>query len=197
MAEAPTDDDRSDDPTVVSSSTGDGEAATSKSDGSLWSDGTASTPEGDVGGEPDLEEVEVEAQDESAAGTGAGANAPGDLRDRATDAKERAGSVASDAKDRASSAASAFASAARDRAANTDVKAFAESTTSLIDATRPFFLAAFAVVFTVLGFIEGDSGTSQWFVVGAILFVLAAGFSDELAHLVPARRRTPDADDDE
>ncbi len=102
--------------------------------------------------------------------------------------RERAGAVASDARDRAA----AFAASARERAAGADVKELAASTTSLIDTARPFFLAAFAVIFTVLGFIEGDSGTSQWFVVGAILFVLAAGFSDELGHLVPRRRRSDD-----
>ncbi len=107
---------------------------------------------------------------------------------RAAEAREKAGET----REKAGAKAAAFAASARERAANTDVKELAASTTSLIDTARPFFLAAFAVVFTTLGFVEGDSGTSQWFVVGAILFVLAAGFSDELGHLLPRRRRDGD-----
>ena len=104
---------------------------------------------------------------------------------KAGETREKAGAKAGEARERAA----AFAASARERAASTDVKELAANTTSLIDTARPFFLAAFAVVFTILGFAEGDSGTSQWFVVGAILFVLAAGFSDELGHLMPRRRR--------
>ena len=90
-----------------------------------------------------------------------------------------------EARDRAAS----FTANARERASGTDVKELAASTTSLIDTARPFFLAFFAVLFTILAFVGGDDGTSQLFVVGAILFVLAAGFSDELGHIVPAHRR--------
>lgn len=109
------------------------------------------------------------------------------LADKADSVRERAESV----KERASERAASLASSARERAAGTDVKELAASTTSLIDTARPFFLAFFALLFTALGFIEGDAGTSQLFVVGAILFVLAAGFSDELGRLVPGRRSAP------
>lgn len=117
----------------------------------------------------------------------AGEKAAG-AKDRAADVKEKAGSKAGEARQKVG----ALAAGARDRAAGADVKELAASTTSLIDTARPFFLAFFAGLFTLLAFLEGDSGTSQLFVVGAILFVLAAGFSDELGHLVPRKRREGD-----
>lgn len=116
------------------------------------------------------------------------ADAKATAGEKAADAKDKAGSKAGEARQRVG----ALAAGARERAAGTDVKELAASTTSLIDTARPFFLAFFGGLFTILAFVEGDSGTSQLFVVGAILFVLAAGFSDELGHLVPRRRREGD-----
>ncbi len=113
-----------------------------------------------------------------------------DAKGKAAEVKDKAGSKAGEARQRVG----ALAAGARDRAASTDVKELAASTTSLIDTARPFFLAFFAGLFTLLGFIEGDSGTSQLFVIGAILFVLAAGFSDEIGRL-STRRRRDGADD--
>jgi hypothetical protein len=92
--------------------------------------------------------------------------------------------AASDARDMASSAASE----ARDRAANADVNEFAHSTTRLIDTARPFFLAGFGAVFAILGFLEGDSGTAQFFVAGAILFVAGAAFSGEINAFIHRHR---------
>lgn len=146
----------------------------------------------------DAAEAAAEAADVAAdaAEARSAADRAADARDRASDAKDRATGKASDAKQRAGARAgeareraSSFAASARERASNTDVKELAASTTSLIDTARPFFLAFFAVLFTVLAFVGGDSGTSQLFVVGAILCVLAAGFSDELSHIVPPHRR--------
>lgn len=188
-------------------------AATDASPGSLWSEGesrdadsaagageqaaTDTDADGDadadsLSSQPDGEEArrqvdaalaKVAAAKERASEHFAGAKAG--AGEKATGAKEKAGSKAGEARQRVG----AFAAGARDRAAGTDVKELAASTTSLIDTARPFFLAFFGGLFTLLAFLKGDSGTSQLFVVGAILFVLAAGFSDELGHLLPRRRR--------
>jgi hypothetical protein len=148
-----------------------------------------------AGGQPDGDEArrqvnaalaKVTAAKERAGEQLAGAKAT--AGEKAADAKDKAGSKAGDARQRVG----ALAAGARERASGADVKELAASTTSLIDTARPFFLAFFGGLFTLLAFIEGDSGTSQLFVVGAILFVLAAGFSDELGHLMPRRRREGD-----
>lgn len=200
-------------PTAIATaptSRGDGPAARDRD--SLWSDGE---PVGDVSASAATQQADADADaaaDEADAAAGPDAASPaasmtpdGDearrqvdaalanvaaAKGRASDMKEKAGSKAGEARQRVG----AFAAGARDRAAGADVKELAASTTSLIDTARPFFLAFFAGLFTLLGFLEGDSGTSQLFVVGAILFVLAAGFSDELGRLGARRRR--DSDDE-
>jgi len=149
--------------------------------GSLWSSGSA--------GSAKNVRAEVEAALEGVSHAQPAGGSPS--------IKERAAAKASGAKSRATAAkdlATEKAAGAKDRAAGTDMKELAAHTTSLIDTARPFFLAAFAVVFTVLGFVEGDSGTAQWFVAGAIIFILAAGFSDELGKLAP-RHRSDDGED--
>lgn len=118
------------------------------------------------------------------------ADEPGKSRGRR--ARDRFANAAADARGRASSAASD----ARDKASTTDVGRFAHHTTSLIDTARPFFLAGFAAVFSGLGFLEGDSGTSQLFVFGALVFVLGAAFSNEITEYL-ADRLGRDRDDDE
>lgn len=185
------------------------DAADQPSSGALWADrertgsdeATAPPATEEPAGSQDGEGADARAKvDEALKGVQAGAAAKAaDVRERASEAKERTGERAADLKERAGTKAgeakdkaASLLSSARERTANTDVKEIAASTTSLIDSARPFFLAAFAVVFTILGFVEGDSGTSQLFVIGAILFVLAAGFSDELSTLGARRRRSDD-----
>lgn len=130
-----------------------------------------------------------------------GAEAAAAAKEKSTKARKRFSAAASEAKERASSAASD----ARERASNADVKEFAHSTTSLIDTARPFFLAGFAAAFAILGFLEGDSGTAQVFVVGSLLFVVGAAFSGEInaflasrnAHPVPGDERAPKPGDED
>lgn len=80
-------------------------------------------------------------------------------------------------------------------AAGTNVTELAASTTTLIHTAQPFFLAFFGIVFTTLGFLEGNSATSQWFVAGAIIFILAAAFSADLGDLATRRRTRATGDD--
>lgn len=77
------------------------------------------------------------------------------------------------AADRVTQAASATAQALRD----TDVGEIARNTTKLIENTRPFFLAAFAIVFTFLAAAEDHAAIGVVFALGALLCVLGAAFS--------------------
>ncbi|MFT4049946.1 MAG: hypothetical protein QM648_08935 [Solirubrobacterales bacterium] len=156
---------------------------------SLWSQhDPGDTGEG-AGQSRDADAQAGTVADRTAADAGQADDASDHNAGEADTPQDKSGAKASDAREKAA----AFAASARERASNTDVKELAATTTSLIDTARPFFLAAFAVLFTVLGFFEGDSGASQWYIAGAILFVLAAGFSNELGHLLP--RRSRDSDD--
>ncbi|MBO9533540.1 MAG: hypothetical protein J7513_11255 [Solirubrobacteraceae bacterium] len=202
----------SDDPTVVI------DPGAASQDEPLWSGGASDAPDDDVSraedaaaGDDRAAQLKAKADEvRAASGEKAGAlresatvkaadllEKADEVRaaagDKAAGLKGKAGEKTSDTREKAGAKAAAFAAFARERAANADMKEWAASTTSLIDTARPFFLAAFAIVFTTLGFVAGDSGTAQWFVVGAILFVLAAAFSDELGHIVPRKR--PDHED--
>ena len=129
-----------------------------------------------------------QAAEKAAAAADKASEAKDRASDKASEAKAAAGAAASDVRGKASS----FASSARERAGNTDVKDLAAHTSNLIDTARPFFLAAFATAFTILGFLEGDSGAAQWFVAGAIIFVIGAAFSVELDSLLTRRERDDD-----
>ena len=83
------------------------------------------------------------------------------------------------------------AAGARTRASNADVKDLADTTSRLIDNARPFFLAFAAACFAVLGFFEGDSGTSQLFVFGSLLCVVGAAFSSEINAFIADRAHDP------
>ncbi len=85
----------------------------------------------------------------------------------------RAGEGAKVAADRVSQAASATAQALRE----TDVSEIARNTTKLIENTRPFFLAAFAIVFTFLAAVEDHAAVGVVFALAAVLCVLGAAFS--------------------
>ncbi|MGE4428234.1 MAG: hypothetical protein AB7G37_17410 [Solirubrobacteraceae bacterium] len=61
-----------------------------------------------------------------------------------------------------------------------DVEGFAHQTTSLIENTRPFFLAAFAVAFTALAWVEDHTAVALVFALGAIAFVIGAAYSREI-----------------
>ncbi len=186
---------------------GDGEPAASvREAASLLKDPVAPAPPGDDA-PADQSDAESEAGDGNAAddtsqsarakasAKAAGEKASAVAGDAAEQAKEtsrkarkRFAAAASDAKGKASSAAAA----SREKASSTDVHEIAEKTSGLIDNTRPFFLAGCALIFALLGFFEGDSGVGQFFVFGAILFVLGAAFSTELTHLFQGRRRRED-----
>lgn len=174
------------------SAPGEGEpAATTDADDAVDADAESQAESGQPDGDEARRQVNAALAKVTAAKERAGeqlAGAKATAGEKAADAKDKAGSKAGDARQRVG----ALAAGARERASGADVKELAASTTSLIDTARPFFLAFFGGLFTLLAFIEGDSGTSQLFVVGAILFVLAAGFSDELGHLMPRRRREGD-----
>ena len=86
-----------------------------------------------------------------------------------------------------SEAASSTAQALRDA----DVHEFASNTTGLIRSARPFFLAIFALLFTALGFLKGNSAASVLFIFGAIVFVLGAAFSEQLDHIFGGRSSRP------
>lgn len=160
--------------------------------GSEPGDEEAHAPAADAGAEPSAGDDSSQAANVKASAKSAGEKASAVAADAAEQAKQssrkarkRIASAASDAKDRASTAASA----SRDKAAATDVHEIAAKTSGLIDNTRPFFLAGCALIFALLGFFEGDSGVGQFFVFGAILFVLGAAFSTELTQLFQGRRR--------
>lgn len=134
------------------------------------------------------------AKQAGAAAQEAGAAAKEAVKGHGTKARGRLGKAAKEAREATASAASEVrglaakgASEARERASNTDMKEFAASTTSLIDTARPFFLAGCAALFALLGFLEGDSGTSQIFAVGAIICVIGAAFSGEINAMLHAR----------
>lgn len=97
--------------------------------------------------------------------------------------RARTAEGAKSAADRASSAASATVQALRE----TDVHEIAEHTTSLIENTRPFFLAAFAVGFAFLAAVEDQAAIGVTFGVGAVLCVLGAAYSRELDLLMTGR----------
>lgn len=102
---------------------------------------------------------------------------------RARTAADRTAEGAKVAADRVSQAASATAQALRE----TDVREIARNTTSLIENTRPFFLAAFAIVFTFLAAVENHAAIGVVFAVGALLCVLGAAFSASVDHLLKRR----------
>lgn len=86
--------------------------------------------------------------------------------------------------DRVTQAASATAQALRE----TDVREIAHHTTNLIENARPFFLAAFAVAFSVLAWVEDQTPVAVVFAIGAILFVLGAAYSREVDGLLTRGR---------
>jgi hypothetical protein len=98
---------------------------------------------------------------------------------RARSAADRTAEGAKVAADKVSQAASATAQALRE----TDVNEIARHTTRLIENTRPFFLAAFAIVFTFLAAVENHAAIGVVFAVAAVLCVLGAAFSPAVDHL--------------
>lgn len=104
---------------------------------------------------------------------------------RARSAADRTAEGAKVAADKVSQAASATAQALRE----TDVNEIARHTTRLIENTRPFFLAAFAIVFTFLAAVENHAAIGVVFAVGALLCVLGAAFSPALDHLLKRSER--------
>lgn len=106
-------------------------------------------------------------------------------RRRARSAADRTAEGAKVAADKVSQAASATAQALRE----TDVNEIARHTTRLIENTRPFFLAAFAIVFTFLASVENHAAIGVVFAVGALLCVLGAAFSPALDHLLKRSER--------
>ncbi|MFA4927329.1 MAG: hypothetical protein WC558_02345 [Patulibacter sp.] len=121
-----------------------------------------------------------------------GADATGDVpppaddpagKDRGRRAADRAAGGAKVAADRVSQAASATAQALRE----TDVNEIARNTTKLIENTRPFFLAAFAIVFTFLAAVENHAAIGVVFAIAAVLCVLGAAFSPAVDHSLKRR----------
>lgn len=106
-------------------------------------------------------------------------------RRRARSAADRTAEGAKVAADKVSQAASATAQALRE----TDVNEIARHTTRLIENTRPFFLAAFAIVFTFLAAVENHAAIGVVFAIGALLCVLGAAFSPALDHLLKRSER--------
>lgn len=104
---------------------------------------------------------------------------------RARSAADRTAEGAKVAADKVSQAASATAQALRE----TDVNEIARHTTRLIENTRPFFLAAFAIIFTFLAAVENHAAIGVVFAVGALLCVLGAAFSPALDHLLKRSER--------
>lgn len=104
---------------------------------------------------------------------------------RARNAADRTAEGAKVAADKVSQAASATAQALRE----TDVNEIARHTTRLIENTRPFFLAAFAIVFTFLAAVENHAAIGVVFAIGALLCVLGAAFSPALDHLLKRSER--------
>lgn len=104
---------------------------------------------------------------------------------RARSAADRTAEGAKVAADRVSQAASATAQALRE----TDVNEIARHTTRLIENTRPFFLAAFAIVFTFLAAVENHAAIGVVFAIGALLCVLGAAFSPALDQLLKRPER--------
>ncbi|MGX6448412.1 hypothetical protein ACVU7I_10155, partial [Patulibacter sp. S7RM1-6] len=100
-------------------------------------------------------------------------------------ARERTAEGAKIAADRVSQAASATARALRE----TDVRDIAHSTTDIIQTTRPFFLAAFAAVFTFLAAVENHASIGVVFAIAALLCVLGAAYSSDLSAAMARRRR--------
>lgn len=104
---------------------------------------------------------------------------------RARSAADRTAEGAKVAADKVSQAASATAQALRE----TDVNEIARHTTRLIENTRPFFLAAFAIVFTFLAAVENHAAIGVVFAIGALLCVLGAAFSPALDNLLKRSER--------
>jgi hypothetical protein len=104
---------------------------------------------------------------------------------RVRSAADRTAGGAKVAADRVSQAASATAQALRE----TDVSEIARNTTNLIENTRPFFLAAFAIVFTFLASVENHAAVGVVFAVAAVLCVLGAAFSPAVDQTLKRRDR--------
>lgn len=104
---------------------------------------------------------------------------------RGRSAADRTAGGAKVAADRVSQAASATAQALRE----TDVSEIARNTTKLIENTRPFFLAAFAIVFTFLASVENHAAVGVVFAVAAVLCVLGAAFSPAVDQTLKRRDR--------
>lgn len=115
----------------------------------------------------------------------AGAREDSGTRSRGRAAADRTAGGAKVAADKMSQAASATAQALRE----TDVNEIARHTTRLIENTRPFFLAAFAIVFTFLAAVENHAAIGVVFALGALLCVLGAAFSPALDHLLKRTER--------
>ncbi len=113
----------------------------------------------------------------SADPTGPGGAATGDESStRGRRAADRTAEGAKVAAGKVSQAASATAQALRD----TDVGEIARNTTRMIETTRPFFLTAFAIIFTFLAAVEDHASIGVVFAVAALLCVLGAAFGNVL-----------------
>lgn len=119
----------------------------------------------------------ADARDASAAADDPPASASSGLGGKAAEGAKTVG-------DRVTQAASATAQALRE----TDVREIAHHTTNLIENARPFFLAAFAVAFSVLAWVEDQTPVAVVFAIGAILFVLGAAYSREVDGLLTRGR---------
>lgn len=124
-------------------------------------------------------------RDPAGATAGAGAGDKDSARARGRAAAGRTAEGAKVVGDRVSQAASATAQALRD----TDVREIAEHTTNLIENARPFFLAAFAIVFSFLASVENHAAIGVVFAIGAILCVLGAAYAAELTKVIGPRDR--------
>lgn len=141
-------------------------------DAPLWPDpaGDSEGPRAAAGDVPRAAEDDVPPADSTESGA----------KRRARSAADRTAEGAKVAADKVSQAASATAQALRE----TDVNEIARHTTRLIENTRPFFLAAFAIVFTFLAAVENHAAIGVVFAIGALLCVLGAAFSPALDHLL-------------